>query len=93
MVRYLTIAAMATWMAFPILVGAEGVVMPPEANWSRYPAAQQTIEATQLIQLLVQKGIITPQEAAQLTRPQVLTSSGTGRGAVRGTAIGVFTSP
>jgi hypothetical protein len=93
MKRYWMLATMLTWIAFPMLAGAEGVVIPPEANWTRYPPAQGAVDAAQLTELLVRKGIITPQEAAQLTRPQVLTSSGTGRGAVQGTAISVFTSP
>jgi hypothetical protein len=93
MKRYLMIAAVLTWMAFPMLAGAEGVVIPPEANWTRYPLAPQAIDAAQLTELLVQKGIITRQEAAQLMRPQALTSSGVGRGAVRGVAASVLTSP
>ena len=93
MKRYLTIAAIVTWMAFPILAGAEGVVIPLEANWTSYPLAQRSVDAAQLMKLLVQKGIIAPQEVEQLTRPQAFTSSSTGRGAVRGTAASVRTTP
>ena len=73
--------------------GAEGVVIPREANWTSYPLAQRSVDAAQLMKLLVQKGIIAPQEVEQLTRPQAFTSSSTGRGAVRGTAASVRTTP
>jgi hypothetical protein len=51
--RYLTIAAVLTCMTFPILAGAEGVVIPPEANWTRNLPARKTVNAAQLTQLLV----------------------------------------
>jgi len=91
--RYLMIATVLTWMAFPMLAGAEGVVIPPAANWTRHPPAQQTIDAAQLTEILVQKGIITRQEAAQLMQPQAFTSGGGGRWMVRGVTTSVLTSP
>jgi hypothetical protein len=70
MKRYLLIFAALALLALPVMVRAEETVIPPEAHWTPIPPAQQTVNMAQLAQLLMQKGVITPQEYAQLTQPQ-----------------------
>jgi hypothetical protein len=65
----LTLAVLAV-LAIPLMVQADETVIPPEANWTPTPPARPTMDLTQLVSLLVEKGMITPQEYAQLTQPQ-----------------------
>ncbi len=58
------IAAVLLWVVFLELAGGEGVVIPSETTCTRHPPAQQTIDATHLTELPMQKGIITRQEVA-----------------------------
>ena len=53
---------------------------PPEANWTPTPPAEQTVDTGQLASLLVEKGMITPREYAQLTRRQSSSLSPQGNG-------------
>lgn len=70
MKRYgVTFAALAL-LALPLMAGAQPTTIPPQANWTAYPPAQGAVDATRLLELLVKKEVITPQEAAQLTQPQ-----------------------
>jgi hypothetical protein len=63
----ITVALMLL-LALPLMAGADDQGwMPPE--WTPTPPAQQTIETAQLASLLVDKGMITPQDYAQLTQP------------------------
>jgi hypothetical protein len=64
--RYLTIVAVLMMLIPPVLVGAEETVMPPEANWTAYPPARGIINERKLVELLVKKGVITPQQATSL---------------------------
>ncbi len=57
----IAILALAALLALPAVVGAEEKV------------TRTGTDATQLIQLLVQKGVITPQEQAELTTRPVVT--------------------
>jgi hypothetical protein len=70
MTRYLRIVAGLVLLVLPIVAAAQGVAIPPEANWTRYPSAQKMVDVGQLTELPITKGVITPQEAAQLTHPQ-----------------------
>jgi hypothetical protein len=70
MTRYLRIIAGLVLLVLPIVAAAQGVAIPPEANWTRYPSAQKMVDVGQLTELLITKGVITPQEAAQLTHSQ-----------------------
>jgi len=53
----------------PMIAGADDQTIPPEANWTPTPPARQTVDVVQLASLLVEKGMITPREYAQLTHP------------------------
>jgi hypothetical protein len=71
MKRTLMVLAMLTVLALPMLVWADETVIPPEANWTPTPPARPTVDLVQLVSLLVEKGMITRQEYAQLTQPQL----------------------
>jgi hypothetical protein len=70
MKRTLTMLMMFAVLAMPMLATADDQTIPPEANWTPTPPARQTVDAASLVSLLAQKGMITPQEYAQLTSPQ-----------------------
>jgi hypothetical protein len=83
MKRTLMVLAMLTVLALPMLVWADETVIPPEANWTPTPPARPTVDLVQLVSLLVEKGMITHQEYAQLTQPQLSALSPQGNGRVR----------
>jgi hypothetical protein len=81
MKRQLMILAMLAVLASPLIGSADDQGwMPPE--WNPTPPARTTVDANQLASLLVERGMITPQEYGQLTRPQSSSPSpqGNGRG-------------
>jgi hypothetical protein len=80
MQRQLMIVAMLAVLALPLMVWADETVIPPEANWSPTPPARPTVDMSQLASLLVEKGMITPQEYGQLTHPQSSSPSPQGNG-------------
>jgi hypothetical protein len=57
-------------LAMPGLAVADDQPIPPEAHRSPTPPARSMVDVNQLTRVLVEKGIITPHEYAQLTRPQ-----------------------
>jgi hypothetical protein len=68
MKRTLMIVAMLAALTIPVIAGADDQGwMPPE--WTPTPPARQTIDANQLASLLVEKGMLTRQDYAQLTQP------------------------
>jgi hypothetical protein len=79
MKRTLMILAMVILLTAPMIAGADDQTIPPEANWTPTPPAQQTVDVVQLASLLVEKGMITPREYAQLTHPQSSSPSQEGR--------------
>jgi hypothetical protein len=81
MKRTLMIVALLAALTVPMIAGADDQGwMPPE--WNPTPPARQTIDANQLASLLVEKGMITQQDYAQLTQPQVSSPSPQGNGRV-----------
>jgi hypothetical protein len=79
-------------LSLPLWAGADETTIPPEANWTPTPPARPTIDLVQLVQLLVAKGVISDQEYAQLTQPQL--SSPSPAGHARGwTWYEVYRSP
>ena len=70
MKRLFLIATLTAFLALPTLVWAEETPIPPEAGWSPYPPATPSVSVEELGQLLVQRGVITPREFAQLTQPE-----------------------
>jgi hypothetical protein len=82
MKRYVVVLMVLTLFSLPLVVGAEETVIPPEANWTPTPPARPTVDLVQLVQLLVAKGVITDQEYAQLTQPQMSSPSRPGHARV-----------
>jgi hypothetical protein len=79
MKRQLMILAMLAVLASPLTGSADDQGwMPPE--WNPTPPAWTTADANQLASLLVESGMITPQEYGQLTRPQSSSPSPQGNG-------------
>lgn len=68
--------SLRTWMgaltvivllsAWPAMVGADDTTMPPQMNWIQFPPASHTIDSQQLVEFLLKKGLISPQELALL---------------------------
>ncbi|HXH13439.1 MAG TPA: hypothetical protein VNP04_27150 [Alphaproteobacteria bacterium] len=75
MQRIIMIAAAFTLLALPMFLAAEETVIPPEANWSATPPARVVVDAEQLMKLLVKKGVITPVEQAELSKPAATASA------------------
>jgi hypothetical protein len=70
MKRTLMIVAMLAALTLPMIASADDQGwMPPE--WTPTPAARPTVDLVQLVQLLEAKGVISNQEYAQLTQPQL----------------------
>ncbi|MGH8065986.1 MAG: hypothetical protein ACRERE_12305 [Candidatus Entotheonellia bacterium] len=82
MKRSLVIFAALALLALPVIVGAEETRIPPETNWTPTPPAQRTVDPAQLVELLREKGVITTQDYAQLTRPQLSAPSREGHARV-----------
>lgn len=70
MKRLFFIAALTAFLALPTMVWAEETPIPPEAGWSPHPPATPSVSLDELAQLLVQRGVITPREYAELTQPE-----------------------
>jgi hypothetical protein len=70
MKRTWMIVAMLAALTIPMIAGADDQGwMPPE--WTATPPARPTVELVRLVQLLEAKGVISDQDYAQLTQPQV----------------------
>lgn len=68
------VTAIALLAAWPAMVGAdEGgeTVIPPEMNWTATPPASHYVDGGQLVEFLLKKGIISPQDLAMLERGEV----------------------
>jgi hypothetical protein len=68
MKRLLSIAAALALLVLPVVVGADDQTIPPELNWNPTPPAQAVIDAENLMDALVKKGVLTPVEQAQITQ-------------------------
>ena len=68
--RILLTSMMLALLAMPVMATADDQTIPPEANWTPTPPAEQTVDTGRLASLLVEKGMITRQEYAQLTHRQ-----------------------
>ena len=72
MKRLLTIMAVLAALALPMVAGADDNPIPPEANWTPTPPARSRVDAGQLMDLLVKKGVLTPAEQAHLSGSAVM---------------------
>ena len=68
MKRPLAIFAVLALLTLPVMVGAQENWIPPEARWTPTPPAQETVDATRLMELLKQKGVLTQKEQSELTQ-------------------------
>lgn len=60
-------------LTLPIIVGADETVISREINWTADPSAREAVDAAKvhlLLQYLLKKGVITPQERSGLAQPQ-----------------------
>jgi hypothetical protein len=71
MKRYVVVLTVLTWLALPLVAAADDQTVPPEANWSATPPARTQVDAGQLMELLVRKGMLTPIDQSGLTQPPV----------------------
>jgi hypothetical protein len=72
MKRVITMMAVLAALALPMAAGADDNPIPPEANWTPTPPARSMVDAAQLTDLLVEKGVLTPGDQAHLSRPAVV---------------------
>jgi hypothetical protein len=82
MKRTVMFLAMLAVLAIPLMVQADETVIPPEANWTPTPPVRSTVDLVQLVQVLVANGVITDQDYAQLTQPQLSAPSRQGQSMV-----------
>jgi hypothetical protein len=87
------VLAVLTAMALPMVAVADETVIPPEAKWSPTPPARPRVDAVQLMNLLVQKGVLTPMDQAKLTQSGVMTSPSEPRKMDRQDGTELATSP
>src|SRR5690606_28439613 len=79
------ILAMLAVLALPVMVWAQGngeTIIPPEAQWTPTPPARQSVDPARLARLLREKGVLSDQEYAELTRPHVSSPSQPGQARV-----------
>ncbi|HEX9870413.1 MAG TPA: hypothetical protein VGC99_17835 [Candidatus Tectomicrobia bacterium] len=78
---YVLVLMVLMLLTVPLVVGADDQGwMPPE--WTPTPPARPSVDFLQLVQLLVAKGVISDQEYAQLTQPQLSSRSQPGQARV-----------
>jgi hypothetical protein len=61
---------MCAALATALVASADDQTIPPEAHWTPTPPARSTVDANQLASVLVEKGMISPEEYTRLTHPQ-----------------------
>jgi hypothetical protein len=62
-------------LATPLVASAIDQTIPPEAQWTPRPPARSAVDVNRLASLLLDKGMITPQEYSRLTQPQASSPS------------------
>lgn len=73
--RTLILVILCAALATPVVASADGQTIPPEAHWTPTSPVRSTVDVNQLASLLLDKGLITPQEYSQLTQPQASSPS------------------
>ncbi len=71
MQRYIVVLLVLTLFSLPLVARADDQTIPPEANWSVTPPSQTKIDAGQLMEMLVRKGLLTPLDQNALTQSPV----------------------
>jgi len=99
MKRYFVLFAVLALLALPLVAGADNHGWSWDDTgwmpswWTPTPPAGETVDAAQLLELLVQKGVITAQERAELARSQLALPAGQDRERARGSGLSYRTSP
>jgi hypothetical protein len=71
MQRYVVVLLVLTLFSLPLVARADDQTIPPEVNWSATPPTQTKVDAGQLMELLVRKGLLTPLDQNELTQSPV----------------------
>jgi hypothetical protein len=75
MKHYVVVLMVLTLLSLPLMAGADDQTIPPEANWTPTPPASSTVNARELMEVLVRKGLLAPIDQSQLTQsPVVITT-------------------
>jgi hypothetical protein len=93
MKHMIAVLAILAALALPMMAVAEETVIPPEANWTPTPPAQPRVDAVQLMDLLVKKGMLTSVEQAHLTQSEGVTPPSARQEMDRQDGIEFATSP
>jgi hypothetical protein len=93
MIRLMIIAAALALLALPVVVGGEETPIPPELHWTPTPPARALVNADQLMDLLVKKGVLTPAEQAQIKQPATAGSTRDYTEMDRNDAMGIVSQP
>jgi hypothetical protein len=75
MKRYVLVLMVLTLLSLPLIAGADDQTIPPEANWTPTPPASPTVNARELVEVLVRKGLLAPIDQSQLTQSPVVIST------------------
>jgi hypothetical protein len=71
MKRYVMVLMALALLSLPPLAAADDQTIPPEANWTPTPPASPKVDAKELVEVLVRKGLLTPVDQSQLTQSPV----------------------
>lgn len=72
MKRYVVALMVLTGLVLPLMAGAGDQNIPPEANWTPTPPYRATVDADQLTEMLVRKGLLTPIDRHGLMQSPVM---------------------
>jgi hypothetical protein len=75
MKRYMLVLMVLTLLSLPLMALADDQTIPPEANWTPTPPASPTVNARELVEVLVRKGLLAPIDQSQLTQSPVVIST------------------
>lgn len=93
MTRLMLIAAALALLTLPVVAGAGETRIPAEVQWSSTPPARGIVDAGKLTELLVQKGVLTPIEQAQIKQPATAGSTSGDREMDRNHGITIVSQP
>jgi hypothetical protein len=73
--RTLMMLMICAALTMPRVASADDQTIPPEAHWTSTPPAQSTVAVNPLASVLMDKGMIAPQESTPLTQTQASSPS------------------
>jgi hypothetical protein len=68
MQRYVVVLMVLSLLSLPLVAGADDQTIPPETKWTPTPPIRTQVDADQLMELLVRKGVLTPTDQSGLTQ-------------------------